>query len=170
MMSSASSCTDTSSCLAMALVRRPVIFLQTLAANAEPAGTRALANKPTRPSAGGRGAWPFTAGGGRQLADHRLQADGGDVPQLLFVRQHVGAQRVHDGLHLVLLHLADQGPQAEGNKRTPGYQRLPAQQRRLSPAHHLTARFCTSPFLSSSNLRIILTTCQSKRQLPALKA
>lgn len=38
MMSRASSCTDTSSCLAMALVRRPVIFLQTLAARAEPAG------------------------------------------------------------------------------------------------------------------------------------
>ncbi|TNN40106.1 hypothetical protein EYF80_049732 [Liparis tanakae] len=38
MMSSASSCTDTSSCLAMALVRRPVIFLQTLAARAEPEG------------------------------------------------------------------------------------------------------------------------------------
>lgn len=36
MMSSASSCTDTSSCLAIALVRRPVIFLQTLAAKAEP--------------------------------------------------------------------------------------------------------------------------------------
>lgn len=36
MMSSASSWTDTSSCLAMALVRRPVIFLQTLAARAEP--------------------------------------------------------------------------------------------------------------------------------------
>lgn len=38
MMSRASSCTDTSSCLAMALVRRPVIFLQTLAARAEPEG------------------------------------------------------------------------------------------------------------------------------------
>lgn len=36
MMSSASSCTDTSSCLAIALVKRPVIFLQTLAAKAEP--------------------------------------------------------------------------------------------------------------------------------------
>lgn len=36
MMSRASSCTDTSSCLAIALVRRPVIFLQTLAARAEP--------------------------------------------------------------------------------------------------------------------------------------
>lgn len=39
MMSSASSCTETSSCLAMALVRRPVIFLQTLAAKAEPEDT-----------------------------------------------------------------------------------------------------------------------------------
>lgn len=36
MMSSASSWTETSSCLAIALVRRPVIFLQTLAAKAEP--------------------------------------------------------------------------------------------------------------------------------------
>lgn len=40
MMSRASSCTDTSSCLAMALVRRPVIFLQTLAARAEPTGEK----------------------------------------------------------------------------------------------------------------------------------
>lgn len=36
-MSKASSWTETSSCFAIALVRRPVIFLHTLAANAEPA-------------------------------------------------------------------------------------------------------------------------------------
>lgn len=44
-----------------------------------------------------------------------------------------------------------------------------ASQRELTP-YHLTARFWTSPFLSSSNLRIILTTCQSKLQQPELKA
>lgn len=43
---------------------------------------------------------------------------------------------------------------------TDGYRRARG---RHGQAHHLTARFCTSPFLSSSSLRIILTTCQSKR-------
>lgn len=45
-------------------------------------------------------------------------ADGGDVSQLLFVGQHVGAQRVHDGLHLVLLHLAHQRAQAAAKRTT----------------------------------------------------
>ena len=31
-------------------------------------------------------------------------------------------------------------------------------------AHHLTARFCTSPFLSSSNLRSICTTWRGNRK------
>lgn len=60
----------------------------------------------------------FTAGRGRQLADDGLEADGGDVSQLLFVGQHVGAQRVHDGLHLVLLHLAHQRAQAAAKRTT----------------------------------------------------
>lgn len=47
-------------------------------------------------------------GAQRQLGDDGLEADAADVPQLLLVRQHVGAQGLHDGLHLVLLHLVHQ--------------------------------------------------------------
>lgn len=60
----------------------------------------------------------FTTGRRRQLSDHSFESDGGNVSELLFVRQHVGAQRVHDRLHLILLHFADQRAQADENKRT----------------------------------------------------
>lgn len=57
-----------------------------------------------------------TCGSWWQLRDNSFEADAGDVPQLLLVRQHVGAERVHDGLHLVLLHLPNQRAQAAGGE------------------------------------------------------
>lgn len=54
----------------------------------------------------------LTAGSWGQFPDDGLQADTGDVSELLLIGQHVRAQCIHYGLHLVLLHLTDEGPQA----------------------------------------------------------
>ena len=58
--------------------------------------------------AGGQG-----RGGRGQFADDGLEADAGDVAELLLVGEHVAAQRVHDRLHLELLHFVHQRTQAE---------------------------------------------------------
>lgn len=48
----------------------------------------------------------------RQLCDDRLQADAGDVSQLLLVGYHVGAQSLDYSFHLVFLDFVHQRPQA----------------------------------------------------------
>lgn len=57
----------------------------------------------------------FTCRSWRQLRDDCFQSNAGDVPQLFLVWQHVCAQCIHNGFHLVLLHFANQWAQtAEG--------------------------------------------------------
>lgn len=57
-----------------------------------------------------------TCGSWWQLRNHCFEANAGDVSQLLLVGQHVGAERIHNGLHLVLLHFANQRAQAVGGE------------------------------------------------------
>lgn len=57
-----------------------------------------------------------TCGSWWQLRNNSFEADAGDISQLLLVRQHVRTERIHDGLHLVLLHFANQRAQAAGGE------------------------------------------------------
>ena len=96
--------------------------------------------------------WP-----GRELSEviDGLQANGGNVSQLFFVSDHVVAEVINYGLRLKILHLPTRGPRhltGQNHVITTNILSMV----KCSP--HLTARFCNSPFLSSSNLRSIRTT------------
>ena len=83
-----------------------------------------------------------------------------DVSKSLIVREHVSTQLVDDGLDLIVSNLPYQRTQAMRNTYTRG--RVSGRgQCVCCHTHHLTARFWTSPFLSSTRRRTLCTTFRS---------